>query len=236
MAWARSVMVAAAEGRCFCQVPRAGRCRFLACSVSGSGASTAAIVLHRRMPPMPPMSLGLPPPPPSPPPPTCCLYPQHEHISRVSFLCVSLCVYLHACTQQFTDHQHRLTCSHRRRLDQTAFGFAFVKTCVAHVPDIVIEYIGIPHHPPPRRKQKEKKKEQKHGPLTPLPPRGREEGRERGGKPNPQTFSSLGRREGRLLLPHTSDQFGEGRRRRNNPPANPVPPTPSQREKIFSTV
>ena len=37
----------------------------------------------------------------------CCLYPQHEHISRVSFLCVSLCVCLHACTQQFTDHQHR---------------------------------------------------------------------------------------------------------------------------------
>ena len=74
----------------------------------------------------------------------CCLYPQHEHISRVSFLCVSLCVCLHACTQQFTDHQHRLTCSHRRRLDQTAFGFAFVKTCVAHVPDIVIEYTRIP--------------------------------------------------------------------------------------------
>ena len=37
---------------------------------------------------------------------------------------------------------------HRRRLDQTAFGFAFVKTCVAHVPDIVIEYMRIPqlHH------------------------------------------------------------------------------------------
>ena len=34
---------------------------------------------------------------------------------------------------------------HRRRLDQTAFGFAFVKTCVAHVPDIVIEYMRIPH-------------------------------------------------------------------------------------------
>ena len=33
---------------------------------------------------------------------------------------------------------------HRRRLDQTAFGFAFVKTCVAHVPDIVIEYTRIP--------------------------------------------------------------------------------------------
>ena len=33
---------------------------------------------------------------------------------------------------------------HRRRLDQTAFGFAFVKTCVARVPDIVIEYMRIP--------------------------------------------------------------------------------------------
>ena len=33
---------------------------------------------------------------------------------------------------------------HRRRLDQTAFGFACVKTCVAHVPDIVIEYMRIP--------------------------------------------------------------------------------------------
>ena len=31
----------------------------------------------------------------------CCLYPQHEYISRVSFF---LCVCLHACTQQFTDH------------------------------------------------------------------------------------------------------------------------------------
>ena len=33
---------------------------------------------------------------------------------------------------------------HRIRLDQTAFDFAFVKTCVAHVPDIVIEYTRIP--------------------------------------------------------------------------------------------
>ena len=38
------------------------------------------------------------------------------------FPCVSLCVCLHACTQQFTDHQLRLTCLFRRRLDPTAFG------------------------------------------------------------------------------------------------------------------
>ena len=47
--------------------------------------------------------------------------PNMSTFSRVSFL-VSLCVCLHACTQQFTDHQHRLTCIFRRRLDQTAFG------------------------------------------------------------------------------------------------------------------
>ena len=69
--------------------------------------------------------------------------PTWAHFARF-VPCVSLCVCLHACTQQFTDHQHRLTCMHRRRLDQTAFGFAFVKTCVAHVPDIVIEYMRIP--------------------------------------------------------------------------------------------
>ena len=42
------------------------------------------------------------------------------------FPCVSLCVCLHACTQQFTNHQHRRTCMFRRRLDQTAFGFIYV--------------------------------------------------------------------------------------------------------------
>ena len=52
------------------------------------------------------------------------MYLQHEHISRVSF--VSLCVCLHACTQQFADHMHRLTCMFRRRLDQTAFGLICV--------------------------------------------------------------------------------------------------------------
>ena len=42
---------------------------------------------------------------------------------------------------------------HRRRLDQTAFGFAFVKTCVAHVPDIVIEYMRIPQKHEQLRRQ-----------------------------------------------------------------------------------
>ena len=37
-------------------------------------------------------------------------------------LCVFLCICLHACTQQFTDHQHRLTCMFRKRLDQASFG------------------------------------------------------------------------------------------------------------------
>ena len=68
VAWTCSVMVAAAEGRCFCQVPRAGRCRFLACSVSDSGPRQSGDRLHRRMPPMPPMSLGLPPSSLPPPP------------------------------------------------------------------------------------------------------------------------------------------------------------------------
>ena len=55
---------------------------------------------------------------------------QHEHVSRISFvLCPSLCR-LHVCTQQFTDHQHRLTCLLRRRLDQHTFGFACVQNMV----------------------------------------------------------------------------------------------------------
>ena len=33
---------------------------------------------------------------------------------------------LHACTQQFTDHKHLLTCMFRRRSDQTAFGLICV--------------------------------------------------------------------------------------------------------------
>ena len=52
----------------------------------------------------------------------CCLYPQHEHISRVSFL---VCLSVFACTPVHsnspTTSTDSLGCMFRRRLDQTAF-------------------------------------------------------------------------------------------------------------------
>ena len=48
-----------------------------------------------------------------------------------SFRARSLVVFprvcLHACTLQVTERSHGRTCVLRRRLDQTAFGFAFVQ-------------------------------------------------------------------------------------------------------------
>ena len=61
----------------------------------------------------------------------CCLFPQHEHFTLILWS-VSLFVILHAWTRQFTVHSHGLTCVLRRRLDQTAFGFAFVQKHVSH--------------------------------------------------------------------------------------------------------
>ena len=76
----------------------------------------------------------------------CCLYPQHEHISRVSFL---VCLSVFACTPVHsnspTTSTDSLACIAGALTKQLSdLPLSFVKTCVAHVPDIVIEYMRIP--------------------------------------------------------------------------------------------
>ena len=77
----------------------------------------------------------------------CCLYPQHEHISRVSFL---VCLSVFACTpihsNSPTISTDSLACI-AGALTKQLSDLPLSKTCVAHVSDIVIEYTRIPQLP-----------------------------------------------------------------------------------------
>ena len=83
--------------------------------------------------------------------PCCCLYPQHEHISRVSVL---VCLSVFACTPVHsnspTTSTDSLACI-AGALTKQLSDLPLSKTCVALVSDIVIEYTRIPHTSYPRR-------------------------------------------------------------------------------------
>ena len=72
------------------------------------------------------------------------MYPQHEHISRVSFL---VCLSVFACTlvhsNSPTTSTDSLACF-AGALTKQLSDLPLSKTCVAHVSDIVIEYTRIP--------------------------------------------------------------------------------------------
>ena len=72
------------------------------------------------------------------------VFSQHEHISRVSFL---VCLSAFACTPVHSNSPITITDSLAciaGALTKQLSDFAFVKTCVARVPDIVTEYMRIP--------------------------------------------------------------------------------------------